>query len=167
MAYDREGWREAIWLGLFVNSHYFLWLGSKDRLITRLPVSSSPWFAVVSEALTFAVLFKSFAFKFSVKARNSLCTKEHVTVCVLEGIIYFIRRCECWICGWQWWPQHHLWIFRFHPRWNSQGRSPFVEKYFCTFPLACRYHWEASSGYVRLPLIAPGPLSLYIETSHV
>lgn len=122
--------------------HYVVCLGPKDRPIAHLPVSSSIVFAVVEWGLTFAVLFKSFTFKFSVKARNSLCTKEYFTAKVLGLVLYFIGR-YVWL--------HMLltvmvtvsalnlvWTFR----WDSQELSPFVEKYFCKFPLKWDTAWK-------------------------
>lgn len=53
------------------------------------------------------------------------------------------------------------------PQMGWSGTFSRCKKYFCKFPLALRYHLEASFGYVRLPLLAPGPLSLYVETPHL
>lgn len=76
----------------------------------------------------------------SVSRPEILCTKEHSTVRVLEGIICFIRRCVCWICGCQWWSQHHPGTFRFHPKWDGQERSPIVKSTCASF----RWHWDTT-----------------------
>lgn len=99
MACNREGWRGDIWRGLFVNGHYVLRPKDRPDLLHIFLYFHLPCLLLLSEALTFAVLFKSFTFKFSVKVRNFLCTREHFTVRVLQVIIYFIRR-YVWLHMW-------------------------------------------------------------------
>lgn len=70
-------------------------LGPKDQPWPIFPHLHPPCWLLLSETLTFAVLFKSFTLKLSVTARNSLCAQEHLTLSIFEVTVLLRGVCDC------------------------------------------------------------------------
>lgn len=111
VACNREGvtWSPLPWSVRERSLTLYMTGTRRTDLLHRFPNLHLPCLLLSSEALTFAVLFKSFTFKSSVMTRNSVCAKEHSRVGVLEVTVNFIGRsfmCGC-TRGRRWWSQHH------------------------------------------------------------
>lgn len=67
-------------------------LGPKTDLLPIFLYLHLPCLLLLSGALPWAVLFKSFTFKSSVMARDSVCTNEHLSVRVLKVTVNLVGR---------------------------------------------------------------------------